>query len=54
MTDKQKPVVTLPAELVLGVLAYLRGRPYAEVAQGVIALETALEGQLKPAAVTDA
>lgn len=39
---------TLPAELVIGILNYLRSRPYAEVAQGVEALEKALAEQTKP------
>ena len=39
---------TLPAELVIGILNYLRSRPYAEVAQGVEALEQALAEQTKP------
>ena len=37
--------VTIPAELALGILNYLRARPYAEVAAGVSQLEAVLAPQ---------
>lgn len=50
MTESK--TVTVPAELVVGILNYLRARPYAEVAAGVSQLEAVLAEQLpveKPA-----
>lgn len=38
--------VAVPAPLILGILNYLRGRPYAEVAGGVQSLEALLAEQL--------
>lgn len=35
-------IVTIPAELAVGILNYLRSRPYAEVAAGVQQLEAAM------------
>lgn len=40
------PTVTLPATLIVGILNYLRSRPYAEVAGGVQQLEAVLAEQL--------
>ena len=41
-------MVTIPAELALGILNYLRARPYAEVAAGVSQLEAVLAEQMPP------
>ncbi len=41
--------VTIPAELAIGILNYLRARPYAEVAAGVAQLEAVLADQIAPA-----
>jgi hypothetical protein len=38
--------VSIPTELALGILNYLRGRPYAEVSGGVSQLEAVLAEQL--------
>lgn len=50
--------VTIPAELAIGILNYLRSRPYAEVAAGVQALEAVLAPQFPapeaPAPASDA
>lgn len=42
-------MVTIPAELAIGILNYLRARPYAEVAAGVGQLEAVLADQIAPA-----
>lgn len=42
-------MVTIPAELAVGILNYLRARPYAEVAAGVAQLEAVLADQIAPA-----
>lgn len=47
MTDKQ--TVTIPAELAIGILNYLRARPYAEVAGGAAQLEMLISEQVGPA-----
>jgi hypothetical protein len=39
----------LPSELVIGILNYLRSRPYAEVAAGVQQLEAIVNEQTPPA-----
>lgn len=44
MTDKQ--TVTIPAELAIGILNYLRSRPYAEVAAGAVQLEALISEQV--------
>ncbi len=41
--------VTIPATLAVGILNYMRQRPYAEVAAGVQALEAVLNEQLPKA-----
>lgn len=41
--------VTIPATLAVGILNYMRQRPYAEVAAGVQALEAAINEQLPKA-----
>jgi len=38
----------LPSELVIGILNYLRSRPYAEVAAGVQQLEAIVNAQTPP------
>jgi hypothetical protein len=38
--------VSIPTELALGILNYLRARPYAEVSGGVSQLEAVLAEQL--------
>jgi hypothetical protein len=48
MTDIE-PTVTIPAALAIGILNYMRQRPYAEVAAGVQALEAVLNEQLPKA-----
>lgn len=48
MTDTPQ-TVTIPSALAVGILNYMRSRPYAEVAQGVQALEAVLTEQLPKA-----
>lgn len=45
MTDTPQ-TVTISAALAVGILNYMRSRPYAEVAAGVQALEAAINEQI--------